>query len=76
MRMLLRFISWIPSYWRLFRKWHFYPGNIDFALTQYENALCQITGGRLSKIMYSAPYIVDCVREHFCEGCDREEKQE
>ena len=75
MRMLLRFISWIPAYYRLFRKWYFYPENIDFALTNYEKALYELTGGRLSKILYSATYIVGCVQEHFCDDCDMKEKE-
>lgn len=70
MKMILRFISWLPAYYRLFRKWYLYPDHIDFALKNYEETIFTLTGGKLSKVLYSAPYIVDEVRKHFCEDCD------
>jgi hypothetical protein len=70
MKMLSEFISWIPAYYRLFKKWYLYPDHIDFALTNYEEALLKLTGGKLSKVLYTATYIVDTVQDHFCEDCD------
>ena len=73
--MILRFIRWIPAYYRLFRKWYLYPDHIDFALTQYVETINELTGGKLSKVCYSAHYIVDIVREHFCDECDIKEER-
>lgn len=68
--MIFRFISWIPAFYRLFKKWGLYPDHIDFALDQYEKTLYTLTNGELSKVLYSATYIVDIVRNHFCDDCD------
>ena len=70
MKQFLMFIKWIPAYYRLFKRWWLYPDNIDFALTEYQKLVSELTGGKLSKVIYSASYISDNVREHFCEDCD------
>lgn len=73
--MIFRFIRWIRAYYRLFRKWYLYPDYIDFALTQYVKTINELTNGNLSKVCYSASYIVDTVRNHFCDECDLKEKE-
>ena len=75
MKRFLRFMGWIPAYYRLYKRWYLYPDNIDFALTMYQETLCKLTGGKLSKVMYSSTYIVGTVQEHFCDDCDLKEKE-
>ena len=75
MRMLIRFIKWIPAYFRIHKKWGLYPDHIDWALDNYEKTLYELTGGKLSKVLYSSAFIVETVREHFCENCDRKEDE-
>jgi len=71
---LIKFISCIPAFYRLFKKWYLHPNNIDFALTQYVETISELTGGKLSKVCYARPYIVDTVRNCFCEDCDLKEE--
>ena len=48
---------------------------IGFAMSQYQHVISEITGGLLSKLTYKADYILDTVRERWCEGCDLKEEQ-
>ena len=50
-----------------------YPGHVDFALRQYIGVISELTGGKLSKLCYGATYILDEIRENYCEGCDLKE---
>lgn len=75
MKMLFRFIRWIPAYYRLFKRWYMYPDYIDYALTQYVETISRLTGGKLSKTCYAATYIVDIVNEEFCKDCDLKEEK-
>ena len=68
--MIFKFISYIPAFFRLFRKWYLHPNNVDFALTQYVETISELTGGKLSKVCYTSTYIIDTVRDCFCDDCD------
>ena len=68
--MIFKFVRCIHDFYRLFKKWYLHPNNIDFALTQYVETISELTGGKLSKVCYTSPYIVDTVRNCFCEDCD------
>lgn len=74
MRELILFVRYIPAFYKLFKKWYLHPSNIDFALTQYVETISELTGGKLSKVCYASPYIVDTVRNCFCEDCDLKEE--
>lgn len=71
--MIFKFIRYIPAFYWLFKKWYMHPNNIDFALTQYVETISELTGGKLSKVCYASHYIVDTVRDCFCDDCDLKE---
>ena len=43
---------------------------------RYSKVLMEATGGRLSKTGYDVSYIMDCIREHYCDGCDVQEERD
>lgn len=49
------------------------PEGVDFALSQYQRVLWELTQGRLSKMTYRAEYIITTVNDLYCEGCDYKE---
>ena len=74
MRRLMLFIKYIPSFYWLWKEWGMHPDNIDFALRQYIEVISRLTNGKLSKLCYSSPYIVDVIREYYCDDCDLKEE--
>ena len=43
---------------------------------RYSKVLMEATGGRLSKTGYDVSYIMDCIREHYCDGCDVQKERD
>lgn len=43
---------------------------VDYALSQYGTVICEITKGLLSKLTYSAEYIIQTAQERWCDTCD------
>ena len=70
MRELWLFIKYIPAFYRLWKEWGMYPGYVDFALHQYIEVINVLTCGKLSKPCYGAAYIIEEIKEHFCDDCD------
>ena len=48
-----------------------FDGHVSDVLRAYSSALCELTGGRLSKVTYCKDVVVEAVQKHFCEGCDK-----
>lgn len=46
------------------------PESIDYALTQYQIVICEITRGMLSKLSYDAKDIIRIAQERWCDTCD------
>lgn len=46
------------------------PEGIDYALTQYQIVICEITRGMLSKLSYDAKDIIRIAQERWCDTCD------
>lgn len=42
----------------------------------YSKVLMETTGNRLSKTNYDLPYVFDCIREHYCDGCEYDPAQQ
>ena len=47
------------------------PEGIDYALTQYQIVICEITHGMLSKLSYDAKDIIRVARERWHNACER-----
>lgn len=43
---------------------------VDFALSQYELVINEITHGLLSKLSHDAEYIIQTAQERWCDTCD------
>ena len=52
------------------------PEGVDYALTQYQIVICEITHGMLSKLSYDAKYIIRTAQERWCDTCDLKEPVE
>ena len=48
---------------------------VDFALSQYELVINEITHGLLSKLSHDAEYIIQTAQERWCDTCDLKEKE-
>lgn len=49
------------------------PEGVDYALTQYEIVICEITNGIMSKPSYDAKDIIRTAEEHWCDTCKLKE---
>lgn len=49
------------------------PEGVNYALTQYQIVICEITHGMLSKLSYDAKYIIHTAQERWCDTCDLKE---
>ena len=52
------------------------PEGVDYALTQYQIVICEITHGMLSKLSYDAKDIIRMAQERWCDTCDLKEPVE
>ena len=52
------------------------PEGVDYALTQYQIVLCEITHGMLSKLSYDAKDVIRIAQERWCDTCDLKEREE
>ena len=46
------------------------PEGVDYALTQYQIVICEITHGMMSKLSYDANDIIRMAQERWCDTCD------
>ncbi len=51
------------------------PEGVDYALTQYQIVICEITQGMLSKLSYDAKDIIRIAQDRWCETCDLKEQE-
>lgn len=51
------------------------PEGVDYALTQYQIVICEITHGMMSKLSYDAKDIIQMAQERWCDTCDLKEKE-
>lgn len=51
------------------------PEGVDYALTQYQIVICEITHGMLSKLSYDAKDIIRTAQERWCNTCDLKEQE-
>lgn len=49
------------------------PEGVDYALTQYQIVMCEITHGMMSKLSYDAKDIIQVAQERWCDTCDLKE---
>lgn len=49
------------------------PEGVDYALTQYQIVMCEITHGMMSKLSYDAKDIIKVAQERWCDTCDLKE---
>lgn len=52
------------------------PEGVDYALTQYQIVLCEITHGMLSKLSYDAKDVIRIAQDRWCDTCDLKEREE
>ena len=52
------------------------PEGVEFALTQYQKIICEITHGMMSKLNYYAKDILQMAQERWCDTCELKEAQE
>lgn len=52
------------------------PEGVEFALSQYQKIICEITHGMLSKLTYEADRILEVAQERWCNTCELKEAQE
>ena len=52
------------------------PQGVDYALTQYQIVMCEITHGMMSKLSYDAKDIIRMAQERWCDTCDLKEPVE
>ena len=50
------------------------PGGVDYALSQYQIVVFEITHGLLSKLSYDAKDILRIAQDRWCETCDLKEE--
>ena len=46
------------------------PEGVEYALTQYQIVICEITHGMLSKLSYDAKDIIRTAQERWCNTCN------
>lgn len=51
------------------------PEGVDYALTQYQIVMYEITNGMLSKLSYDAKDIIRTAQERWCDTCDLKEQE-
>ncbi len=51
------------------------PEGVDYALTQYQIVICEITRGMLSKLSYDAKDIIRTAQERWCNTYDLKEQE-
>ncbi|MBR2800330.1 MAG: hypothetical protein IKE04_05585 [Oscillospiraceae bacterium] len=51
------------------------PEGVDYALTQYQIVICEITHGMMSKLSYDAKDIIRVAQERWCDTCDLREQE-
>jgi hypothetical protein len=51
------------------------PEGVDYALTQYQIVICEITHGIMSKLSYDAKDIISTAQERWCDTCDLKERE-
>ena len=51
------------------------PEGVDYALTQYQIVICEITHGMMSKLSYDAKDIIRTAQERWCDTCDLKEQE-
>lgn len=51
------------------------PEGVDYALTQYQIVICEITHGILSKLSYDAKDIIRTAQDRWCDLCDLKEQE-
>lgn len=51
------------------------PEGVDYALTQYQIVICEITHGMLSKLSYDAKDIIRTAQERWCDTCNLKEQK-
>lgn len=49
------------------------PEGVDYALTQYQIVICEITHGMMSKLSYDAKDIIRMAQERWYDTCDLKE---
>lgn len=49
---------------------------VEFALSQYQTVICEITHGRMSKLSYYAKDILSIASDLQCEGCELKDAQD
>lgn len=47
------------------------PEGVDYALTQYQIVINEITHGMMSKLSYDAKDIIQMAQERWCDTCER-----
>ena len=45
-------------------------------ISNYCKLLCEITGGAMSKPNYTIPAMLDCIENHYCDGCEYKEEKD
>lgn len=61
------FIRWIPKYYALHRDCGCRPDFYGWALSQYEQVIYTLTGGKLSKPTHQASTIIEAAYDYFQE---------
>ena len=72
----LRFLKRIPGYRRLDKAYDYEPDLYIHAIGTYERLIEELTGGRLSKPNYELSFLLDEIRERYCEGCSLKEEED
>lgn len=49
------------------------PEGVDYALTQYQIVICEITHGMMSKLSYDAHDVIRVAQERWCDTCELKE---
>ena len=55
---------------RLAEKYGLTPDGVEFALSQYQRIICEITHGRLSQLSYYAQDVLALAHDLQCDGCE------
>lgn len=48
---------------------------VDYALTQYQIVMCEITHGMMNKLSYDAKDIIRVAQERWCDTCELKEQE-
>ena len=51
------------------------PDGVDYALTQYQIVICEITHGMMSKLSYDAKDIIRMAQERWCDTYDLKKQE-